>query len=260
MYDGDSLGPLVWLNEPGGGIGGEWPDIDIDTLGNLHFAWTGIMEYPPLNSYVFYRMYDGESWSDPIWVNRLDGLGNWRTKIDAVSPDNIWITWDGVDSTGEYHIYAVHYDGVNWSDEIRLDSDVTNDDGAPNIALDLTCNPWVVWDGYEVSTSTAQVFYNRYISTFLSEGRLGDKFNPSELVSIFPNPFENRLYIIFGKGMGTDRKIEIFDKMGRRLYMREIKGAYVRLNVSSFPSGVYFFRIKRRNGVYIKTLVKLNWR
>ena len=256
-YDGDSLSPIFYLNENGGGVQGDWPAITVDLYGNVHVVWTGIMENPPVNSYVFYRMYDGNQWTEPVVINRVDGLGNWRPSISAMSPDDIWVVWDGTDSTGEYHIYAVHYDGTEWSDEMRLDSDITNDDGAPNIALDLTCDPWVVWDGYEVSTSTAQVFYNRYISTFLSEGHRGNDFNSSESVAIFPNPFGGRLHIIFGNSRDTDRKIEIFDKMGRRLYMREIKGAYLQLNVSSFPSGVYFFRI---NGFYIKPLVKLNWR
>jgi hypothetical protein len=257
MYDGDSLGPLVWLNEPGGGISGEWPDIDIDTLGNLHFAWTGIMEYPPVNSYVFYRMYDGESWSDPIWVNRLDGLGNWRTKIDAVSPDNIWITWDGVDSTGEYHIYAVHYDGVSWSDEMRLDSDITNDDGGPDIDIDLNFNPWVVWSGYEVSTDTRQVFYNRYTSVLISEKNI-------DIVTkqlILPNPFVDEVYVIFKDYIKPGTEIDILNSEGRKVSkIKNVEGYTIRLNLNALPSGVYFLRIEKKNYVYVQPLVKLRRR
>lgn len=258
FYDGDSLSPIFYLNEDGGGIQGDWPAVCVDTLGNVHVVWTGIMEYPPVNSYVFYRMFDGDSWTDPVVINCVDGLGNWRPSISALSPDDIWVVWDGVDSTGEYHIYAVHYDGNGWSDEMRLDSDITNDDGEPIVALDLTCNPWIVWNGYEVSTDTRQVFYNRYISTLSSEDKRNR--NQSELVSIYPNPFRNRLYVTFGEGGDRDRRIEIFDMLGRKIYERKIKGSYAELSLSSFSTGVYFLRVKKRNYVYIKPLVKLRRR
>jgi len=159
MYDGVSFTPEKRMNDPDGGIQGEYLSMAIDSLGNYHFAWMAIVESPPIDAYIFYRTYDGENWSTARCVSTLDGLGNWRPMIAANSPDNVWIAWDGTDGSGDYHIYAVHYDGVAWSGETRLDGDETSDDGDTNISLDRAGKPWVVWDG--TAYSTRQAYYNR---------------------------------------------------------------------------------------------------
>lgn len=188
MYDGTSFTPEKKMNEPDGGIQGEYLSMAIDTVGNYHFAWAAIMETPPINAYIFYRMYDGQNWSPAACVSVLDSLGNWRPRIAANSPDNIWIAWDGVDRSRDYHIYAVNYDGLAWSEEMRLDSDETYDDVSQSISLDRTGNPWVIWSGNDYSSR--QVYYNRWIPTTIDES--ADVFRgPIGIeLSSYPNPFD----------------------------------------------------------------------
>jgi hypothetical protein len=253
-YDGDSLSPIFYLNENGGGIQGDWPAITVDLYGNVHVVWTGIMEYPPLNSYVFYRMFDGNQWTEPVVINRVDGLGNWRPSISAMSPDDIWVVWDGTDSTGEYHIYAVHYDGIEWSDETQLDNDDTNDDVNSDISFDIQRNLWVVWSGYELSTETRQVYYNSYQAMIIKQ-HTKSRILTNQWIST--RIFADGLYIEPYNPDGK-LKIQIFNKSGMKildhLYRTSSK---IYLQLDFLPSGIYFLILNFGGQFYKTKIIKI---
>ncbi len=241
-YDGDSMSPLISLIRPNGGIGGDWPELCVDTLGNVHVVWTGVTEEPPENSYVFYRMLsaDGE-WTDPVYVNRLDGLGNWRVVVSAKSPTDVWVVWDGVDSSYEYHIYAVHYDGESWTDEMQLDNDKTIDDGGPDVEMDLGSHPWVVWGGLGINEEHYQIYYDVYMPLGIGEGFVGTKVGGG--IRVYPNPFCRWLELrMVGVG-NLEGRIHIYDIQGREV--REVgieEDGRVLLDLGNLVGGVYFLR------------------
>jgi hypothetical protein len=76
--------------------------------------------------------------------------------------DDIWLAFNAVDENIRYHVHAVHYDGSQWSSEIRLDTDATDSDREPDIALNSYGEPWVVWRGGLVGNPLLDIFYNRY--------------------------------------------------------------------------------------------------
>jgi hypothetical protein len=161
-YNGDSWSLPYQVNEPDGDDQDLDPSIAIDDSGDIHVAWVG---RPSDGDYrVYYSYFNGNEWSAEIQIDSLDGLGDYMARIAAKDPNDIWVCWDGVDSTQEYHIYVVHYDGQEWSQETHIDSDTTNFDANTEIALEQVGCPWVIWDGsYDYPHAGFEVFCNYYL-------------------------------------------------------------------------------------------------
>jgi hypothetical protein len=161
-FNGDSWREKTQINTPDSAEQDLDPAVAADSLGNLHVVWAARTYGTPYGYELFYTKYDGASWSGEIQFNEPDMRGDYRPRIAANSPDNIWVAWDGVGLDGEYHIYAIHYDGSQWSSEYRLDSDTTDFNQSVWITLNPNGDPWVVWAGEFIDNPTCDIFYNRY--------------------------------------------------------------------------------------------------
>jgi hypothetical protein len=66
-------------------------------------------------------------------------------------------------------------------------------------------------------------------------------------ISVYPNPVQNELSILFDLRESNDFLLELQDVTGRLLiqesHERVIPGDLVILNISDFVSGVYFLRV-----------------
>ena len=52
-------------------------------------------------------------------------------------------------------------------------------------------------------------------------------------------------------------EIEIFDVLGKSIHKSEIHKPQEEINVSDFPSGVYYLRFKSQQGSAVKKFVKM---
>jgi hypothetical protein len=162
-YDGNSWSEPFVVSVRDSGEFDLDSDITVDDSGNIHIVWAGHHLGERYDYDIYYRSYNGVIWSDIVQINEEDSRGDYRPSIAASAPVNVWVTWDGVDGTGEYHIYAVHYDGTQWSAEQRIDSDGTNFDSGTEVCLSSRGYPWVTWCGsYDYPDSHLEIFCNYY--------------------------------------------------------------------------------------------------
>ena len=75
-------------------------------------------------------------------------------------------------------------------------------------------------------------------------------------VEIYPNPFDDVINIDFSQHYDYDQAtIEVFKSVGSSVYSQRVTNN-MRLLLSNLSSGVYFLRVKNKEGVTIKKLIK----
>jgi hypothetical protein len=89
--------------------------------------------------------------------------------------------------------------------------------------------------------------------------------NIRENVSVFPNPATSEIQVIGNQS--TVISIDIYNMLGEKVYQSLVTGHSLSgvspmtndpmtINVSSFPSGMYFVEIKTEKGVAVKKFIK----
>lgn len=73
--------------------------------------------------------------------------------------------------------------------------------------------------------------------------------NKQDEVKVYPNPTSGNLYIIHSNGVDKNTTIKITNIIGSTLYEGEVDGSsnQTMLNISNYPNGVYFVRVKGTN-------------
>ena len=91
--------------------------------------------------------------------------------------------------------------------------------------------------------------------TVVAEGTLS--INDFEKVdfSIYPNPSKSKLNISLAHD-SNDTKVEVFDVLGKRIYVKALTEMKSAINASSWNSGVYLVKITNDTGTQTKRFVK----
>ncbi len=130
------------------------------------------------------------------------------------------------------NIWSYHSDGINWRNTLlSIDGvDTINYIAATNGMVYKTGTPDVVypWSTFEIILAGESV--------------------------VFPNPIENQLNI----HAEDANLVEVFNGTGKKMFSIEGKG-FISLDTSMFDAGLYFVRIKNKEGVfYVKKVIKTN--
>jgi len=265
-YDGASWIRSIQINVPDGGEQDLDPAISVDSIGHLHVVWAARTYGTPYGYGICYSRYDGTNWSEEIEISTPDDLGDYRARIVAGSTDNVWVVWDGVDTTGEYHIYTVRFDETGWSDEEQLDSDDTDFDHHVWIALDRRASPWVVWVGsIQYGAVNLDIFYNRYHQTGIQE-QMATRENAFFISQNYPSPFQNSICIQYELPRSDNVCVTIYNLLGQevRILIDEHQSAGPHTitwdatdnSGRKVPSGAYLLRLEahtRQAGIYSAT-------
>ena len=112
------------------------------------------------------------------------------------------------------------------------------------------------WDNNWTSYYYVIAIYDHCISNFSNEVIIIifppgiDENNPNNLIQIFPNPSVNNVYINSKVGIN---KITVFDEIGKLVYEKKVvEDNNIKINTSSFESGVYFVKIYTNEGVVVR--------
>ena len=88
----------------------------------------------------------------------------------------------------------------------------------------------------------------------------GEFVTSDEGVKVYPNPFNNQIHFVVPDGIGELIELIIFDGMGREVVSLSevalLPNGRIQIDGSTFPSGVYHYRLKMENGNYSGKLVK----
>jgi hypothetical protein len=74
-------------------------------------------------------------------------------------------------------------------------------------------------------------------------------------IMIYPNPFTDKVRVTLSNAT-PNAYIGIYNLNGIQLYNYEVKDGFVEFDMTKYPSGLYFVRIKTPNEVVAKRVVK----
>ncbi|MBR3829298.1 MAG: T9SS type A sorting domain-containing protein, partial [Bacteroidales bacterium] len=72
-------------------------------------------------------------------------------------------------------------------------------------------------------------------------------------VRILPNPTRGKVTIL---SSGSIQKVTLVDSEGREMFVRQVDGNTVMLDLSGYASGIYIIRVETESGVSVNRLVK----
>jgi hypothetical protein len=173
-FDGDSWSEKVLVNDPDNNDEEDRdPGIAVDDSGHVHIVWAANEPDDPYDYEIMYRYFDGENWSEEIQLNLPDGYGDYRSRVAASSPDNVWVVWDKGYSFWEHDIIAIHFNDSIWELEETISAPECMCDMSSAIDTDGQGNPWVIWSGIVNPQNTrSEVFINVHF-TVASDVLLG---------------------------------------------------------------------------------------
>lgn len=105
---------------------------------------------------------------------------------------------------------------------------------------------------------STQAFINSSRSNIASTGISGldEPRNQSDLYSVYPNPFGDKLFFELRKKGFINGTIEINDLQGRRIKTMDIKSAKSEINCSGLKKGLYILKITVDKEIFIQKIIR----
>ncbi|GEQ85570.1 hypothetical protein ULMS_10780 [Patiriisocius marinistellae] len=263
--------------------------------GNLTFGTIISISISPLNSEVIYvGTDDGNVWvtqdAGSNWLNISSTLPNrWVTKVlaDRENANGVYVTFSGYRfGENEGHVYQSSDFGANWNnistgipdipindiikdinDILYVGTDIgviaSGDNGQTwvPLAANLPSVPVTDMHIHEVSQYLYIGTYGRSIYKInLSNDILAFSENEAEnTLIVSPNPANDYITLTLGKSIGSKNEIQLHDALGR-LVASEIlnfgNSNQATLNLSQYPTGVYFLSVATEGKTITKKLIK----
>ncbi|MDP8239483.1 MAG: T9SS type A sorting domain-containing protein [Candidatus Hatepunaea meridiana] len=178
---------------------------------------------------------------EPVNNDTLDPVDSqrftWEEPIDPNPDDEIsYVLWFKSDED------SISYDLAQTSLEVQPDS----------LFLELEPGAIITWWIQAISDEDTIDCLSRFsFMTYIDGVNEYDSLLPTEfsIKSIYPNPFNAEIKIIYNLKRYTEAEIKIYDSQGRHIYMKELgfqsTGQHQEvINSSDWSSGVYILEIK----------------
>jgi lysophospholipase L1-like esterase len=150
-----SCGNPVKINEGFAGTNSS-PSLAVDKNGFPWIAW--INHSQGIDRVFVYRQETGQAWQ----ANSSLSSSVFSPQISVDDTLDVWVFWVS-QHRGPGEIYGRRLSGTNWSDEFALNSDCRFPHLDPEVNLDWTGRPWVVWSAYD--GEDYEIFYSRWLGT-----------------------------------------------------------------------------------------------
>lgn len=229
-------------------LGANWKDIsnnlpyrniDVLTLGKIESVDTTLFSANGQN-YLFRSTNNGKNWTTIDYNNGLTSAGVRALAICTDTPGNIFA---GTSGGG---VFLSTDNGTSWTAQ---NNGLTNTNVKSLIITDDGADGEYLFAG-TINSGSGGGIWRRSLSEMITSIQASNSEFPSvfKLHQNYPNPFNPMTSISFDLPKKSYVVIKIFDVIGREVttlvngYLAA--GKHVRTwNASSFPSGIYFYRI-----------------
>jgi len=110
------------------------------------------------NQDIFYKTYDGISWTDETQLTTNTNLDE-LPSVDQATDGKIWVFWSQFMPDGYQQLWCKNFDGSTWSSETQLTTE-TKDHMDPSAFVEKDGTIWVFYQVKEQRTSaTWDIFY-----------------------------------------------------------------------------------------------------
>jgi len=182
--------------------------------------------------------YDGVNWFN--YNPNNSGVQGWTVLCTAVGET-------GVVYIGDYYQGLTVYDGTNWTTYNTYTSPIPGE-WLTCITIDKYGNKWIgIMGGIAV--------YNENGISY----SIDEQFPSNEKIKLFPNPTDNIINVEYCLPINRTENVSlsIYNMLGDVIYSTALINPLLHIDVSSFPIGAYYVKIKSVKGTaYCKFIKK----
>nr|WP_321356797.1 LamG-like jellyroll fold domain-containing protein [uncultured Draconibacterium sp.] len=246
-YWGAEIG---WLNGIGNFIVGQGYQVQVNsdvvlTIGDMYEKSVSINEYP--ETVHFQPEFQGNG-SNHMNINLFGFDESHLTIGDEIA------AYDGDICVGATTITA-----SNFGEKAVSINASSTDKGESNGFIEDNNIELKFWDSesnevtdFNLSVVNGELTYSMHSSIFIKfEDQLLDGENESFSIDMYPNPAINNVNVRFSQIPESDAQLLLLDMNGKQLQSRQVQSTLETLDISSYPTGIYF--IKTIVGDFIKT-------
>ncbi|MGD0711283.1 MAG: T9SS type A sorting domain-containing protein [Bacteroidales bacterium] len=199
-------------------------------------------------------------------ANGTDGLptGTALGTSAVITLANIDTTNFGFNFSNDYHFstpvsaaskFAVAINLPTWVHSTCVVGIWDEGTGAPNSCATLDTAgtfKYSTWRDYSSTTNGFGLYVDPAIFPVICVTAVGvENYTPNDVINLYPNPSNSEVNIFSSNNM---ENIQIVNAIGQTVYNNKVGANYTKINTSDFNSGVYFVRIKCKNGITTKSL------
>ncbi|TET21050.1 hypothetical protein E3J74_00650 [Candidatus Bathyarchaeota archaeon] len=129
--------------------------------GTIWLVWS--RDITAYNSEIFYKTYNGSTWSNDTQLTYDDSPKNYRPAITQMEDERIWVIWHSnrYDPEKNEILYRT-YNGSAWSNATLLPNDLDLDRKYPAVFQDGNGTIWMFWTGRISGESDGDdIYYNQ---------------------------------------------------------------------------------------------------
>ncbi len=120
----------------------DYPAITSTSDGKIWVVW--VSDRVEENENLFYKVFDGVSWSDEMQLT-TDPYPDTMPSVAETSDGKIWVAWVSPRFEMQGDLFYKVFDGVSWTDDLRMTEDITTIEEEPSIVQMADGNIWVAF-------------------------------------------------------------------------------------------------------------------
>lgn len=227
----DSTGKLIWIKQIGGPEAEDVVDIQTDKSDNIYITgfFSGIVDFDPGEK--SYTMSAGGDWNQSIFVSKYDNNGNFVWAYNASRNGDSWPYCTGVDLAADASGNIIAIGKHSGSIDFNPGKSPVVYTSSESIDLGFVLKLGGV-------ASTAKIVETK-----------GD-------ISIFPNPFDNKITIHSNEFRANDR-INLYSMYGHLMSSYDhLSGNKLDIDLSHLPKGMYVVEVINDHSKFMTKVVK----
>jgi hypothetical protein len=233
-------------------------DIAVNSDGLPTLVWDESGALPPVGptpGYVFTSTLNDSTWTTPRAITDSSYSRGANLSIDGNGHANVvWALQNH--QTGASHVEYSVFQGGFWSTPLNLSgTSISAYEG--HIVTDDSAHSHVAYQGGD-----GCIYYTRQTTPVAVKEEHWTYPKIMILEQNYPNPFNSSTTVAYSIFQTTEVSLSVVDVLGR--IVTTLQGGHqapgkhiVRLDCSSLPSGVYFYRLHTNKGSEVKRMVLL---
>lgn len=232
------------------------PNSDIDNWAmKINATGNPVQSHTVLDYTSTTPIVENDDWNEVVITFKDSLVFAGKRSFDQAEPGNIYIyryTHDLVSGNlGGFQKF------ISAQEEIAYDAKMTKDDGiifaCTGASLDTSASS-IYLIKMDSTLQYPHPFYNS-LSFQNDYTRLEETPSHTKVVSIYPNPVQNKALIELHGYSNKPVTITVVDTYGKMLYSDVTKKELYEINFSSFKGGIYFVRISTQENVITKKII-----
>lgn len=219
------------------------PSVTAAQDGKIWVVWSSIRTGDPE---IFYKIFDGSSWSVEYQLTTDQNMDDEDPSVTQAMDGTIWVVWSKKSRAKNDDIYYKTFDGVAWSDDIRLTSD-TGIDSNPAVTQSMNGRIWVTWNSNR-KAANMNVFYKIFDGTlWTTEDQLTSAMEDDKTPSI-TQTVNGSIWIVWASKRIL-AQFDLYYKLGLELHDVAVLGVtpYASHNTTAYRGEIVYIEVGVQN-------------